>query len=124
MSEELDVVTWKGRNRFCVNYILTCDEDEPDIGDSFKVIVGAYCEGGRSTNAKQLILDPEKPDWREQNQKVWESLWIGGHHQLQDLGEVDTAKLSKLLIDSVDATYELFRSKIAAFETTTRQRMK
>src|SRR5205814_868169 len=40
---KLGTLTTRGRTGVEVNYCLTCDKDEPEIGDAFTFIVAAYC---------------------------------------------------------------------------------
>jgi hypothetical protein len=116
---ELGRLTKRGRGRFEVNYSLTCDEDEPDIGDRFKLIVAAYCYNKAAVQkAKEFRgTPPETRPWREDTRWFWVTIWIGNEYRLKDLGRADAKALSILVIDAIDQTYSRLLRKAARMRT-------
>jgi PD-(D/E)XK nuclease superfamily len=112
---KLETLTSRGSSPFAVNYIFTCDQDEPDIGDTFKLIVAAWCGGGKiraRQKAKQLVLSHEPTSWREGNRRMFLTLWVGSEYRLKDIGKADAKALSLLVIDAIDQTYADFFKKV------------
>jgi hypothetical protein len=104
---DLDKLTYRGQSPVAINYILTCDKDEPDIGDAMKMIVAAWCKNKAAVQrATKLIIQHEPIPWREGMRKEWVTIWTGNQYRLKDLGEVDSKALSILLLDAVDQSHE------------------
>ncbi len=103
----IPALTWRGSAPFDVNYILTCDDkDEPDIGDTFKLIVTAFCYNKAAVSKAEQFRFPHEPKpWREGTRRHWLTIWTGGEYRLKDLGSTDAKELSTLVLDAIDQTY-------------------
>jgi hypothetical protein len=113
IPKQLETLTYRGQAPFTVNYILTCDKDEPDIGDTFKLIVSAWCKNGASVRkAKQFVLLDEAKPWRESKDKHWVTIWTGGQYQLQDFGKEDSKALATRVLGALEGTHDILLKKI------------
>ena len=116
---ELGKLTKRGRGPFEVNYILTCDEEEPDIGDRFKLIVAAYCYNKAAVQKAEEFRGPpsETTPWREDTRWFWVTIWSRNEYRLKDIGSADAKALSDLVIDAIDQTYSPLLRKAARMRT-------
>ena len=97
-----------------VSSTLTCDKDEPDIGDTFKLIVAAWCNNkGAVRKPKDLVITSGLTPWREHTHKVWVRIWTGNEYRLKDLGSADAKALSTIVIDAIEQIYDTLLSKAA-----------
>jgi hypothetical protein len=110
---ELETRTYVSPTKIAINFMARCACRNPEIGDEFQFILAAWC-ATRADHAKaaELVL-PNWPGTLGPNLPgCWKPLWVGGEYRLRDLGEKDTAGLTKLLLNGIRATYPKIKSKV------------
>jgi len=96
-------------------YVLDCDNNEPDVGDTYTVrlMVWWHEEVARQKlqmlNFRAYLPAPlAKPEgWAN-----WEPIWVGNSYRLEDIGEKDTQGMSAILVDAIAKTYSRIRDRI------------
>jgi hypothetical protein len=95
------------KDRFGIEYMLRCPNHDPFIGDSFTMLIAAWC----NTNAaKRRVQDlkirlPRRVTHNFKNWASWHVIWEGDTYRLQDLGERDAKNLARLVVDTIKKTY-------------------
>ena len=98
---------WEKR-AFGICYMLRSKTRKPFIGDSFTILVNAWCESDSSRRRMQKVASslPPRVGHRWRRWGGWEVLWEGESVTLKDLGANDAGKLSTLTLDAIQRTFK------------------
>lgn len=100
---------------FSITYMLRSKSHRPFIGDSFTLLITAWCNSGaarrRIKNLNANLSKRMSHSFR--NWSSWEIIWEGDTYELQDLGERDARNLSRLLIKSISKTYQQLKLAVS-----------
>lgn len=112
---ELENRTCVSRTQVAVNFMLLSNCRNPGISDEYQFILAAWCGADADhERAKALVLSRWDDTPSRNLSSCWETLWVGGRYRLCDLGEKDTAGLTRLLMSGISATYSRIKKKVFA----------
>jgi hypothetical protein len=100
---------------FSICYMLRSKAHRPFIGDSFTILITAWCESvAARKRVKNLnIRLPKRVAHDFKSWNNWELIWEGATIELQDLGGRDGLNLSRRLIETMAKTYEPLKSAVS-----------
>jgi hypothetical protein len=94
------------KSGFGIGYMLRSKAERPFIGDSFTILVVAWCANNAARRrVKNLnVRLPKRITHNFRNWAGWEVMWEGDTYELQDLNGRDARNLSRLLIKTISKT--------------------
>ncbi len=101
---------------YSIQYMLRSRAQRPFIGDSFTVLILAWC--GNSAAARKRVRKlplhlPNRLTHNFGNWSGWEVIWEGDTYELQDLGKRDARNLSRLLAHTMTRTFRKLRTAVS-----------
>lgn len=103
------------KSGFGISYMLRSKAHRPFIGDSFTILVAAWCESAAARRRVQNlnVRLPKRMTHDFRNWAGWEVIWEGDTYELQDLSGHDGQNLSRLLVKTMTKTYEPLKSAVS-----------
>ena len=95
------------KSGFRIGYILRSKARHPFIGDSFTILILAWCD---SAAARRRVRNlsvrlPKRMTHDFKNWASWELIWEGATFELRDLSPIDGRNLSRLLVKTMSETF-------------------
>jgi hypothetical protein len=103
------------KSGFSIGYLLRSKTHCPFIGDSFTILIAAWCESSAARRRIQNLNArlPIRMAHDFKNWASWELIWEGESYELQDMNGRDAQKLSSLLVKTMTKTYEPLKSAVS-----------
>jgi len=103
------------KSGFSIAYMLRSKARHPFIGDSYTLLIAAWCESGAARRRIQNLNArlPKRTAHDFKNWASWELIWEGDTYELQDLSGNDSRNLSRLLVKTMTKTYEPLKSAVS-----------
>ena len=103
------------KSGFSICYMLRSKAHRPFIGDSFTILITAWCESAaaRKRVKKLNVRLPKRVAHDFKNWASWELIWEGESYELQDMSGRDARKISSLLVKTMAKTYEPLKSAVS-----------
>jgi len=100
---------------FGISYMLRSKARRPFIGDSFTILIAAWCSSGAARTRVQNLNArlPKRLTHNFRNWSDWEVIWEGDTYELQDLNGRDARNLSRLLVKTISQTYRPLKSAVS-----------
>jgi len=103
------------KSGFSIAYMLRSKKYGPFMGDSFTILIVAWCSSAAARNrVKKLSVQlPERMTHDFKNWASWELIWEGATYELQDLSGRDGRNLSRLLVNTISKTFQPLKEAVS-----------
>ncbi|MEI6074409.1 MAG: PD-(D/E)XK nuclease family protein [Verrucomicrobiota bacterium] len=103
------------KSGFSIGYLLRSKTHRPFIGDSFTILIAAWCESAAARRRIQNLNAhlPKRAAHDFKNWSSWELIWEGDTYELKNLGGNDSRNLSRMLVKTMRKTYEPLKLAIS-----------